>query len=215
MDKPGILIVDDHPLMRLGVRELLQKHWPAAHVGEADSIAAALQALHSADWDVAVVDLSLPDSSGLEGLVKLRRVAPALPLLVLSMHAEAAYASRALQLGAAGYLTKEHATAELIRAIERVRGGGRYISAALAERLADLLTGETPAQLPHEALSPQEYRVMLLIAAGRTASEIAASMHLSVKTVGTYRARIIDKTGLGNTAEIARYCAARGLIEPD
>jgi len=134
-------------------------------------------------------------------------------LLVLSMHDEAAYAARALQLGAAGYLTKEHATTELVAAIERVRGGQRYISSDLAARLADLLSGEAPARAPHETLSAQEYRVLLLIAAGRSASEIAEAMHLSVKTVGTYRSRIIDKTGLANTAEMARYCSEHGLVD--
>lgn len=210
-----ILIVDDHPVMRFGVHQLIERRWPEAHVGEADTLQGALALARSEAWDVAVLDLSMSDSSGLEGLVQLHRAVPALPILVLSMHAETAFASRALQLGAAGYLTKEHATVELVTALERVRCGGRYISVALAAQLAGVLAGEMPPRLRHETLSPQEYRVMLLIAAGRTASEIAAAMHLSVKTVGTYRARIIDKTGLAGTAEIARYCAARGLIQPD
>lgn len=211
----GILVVEDHPVVRLGVRYLIEQAWPDARVGEAASLAAALQCLREDEWQVAVLDLSLPDSTGLEGLVKLRRAAPATPVLILSMHDEAAYAARALQAGAAGYLTKEHATTELLTALERVRAGGRYVSAAFAERLTGLLTGQPLAARPHEALSAQEHRVMVLIARGKAPSEIAETMHLSVKTVGTYRARIREKTGLGSTAEIARYCLQHGLIEPD
>lgn len=207
-----ILIVDDHPVMRFGVCQLIGKRWPDAAIGEAENLQQALALAREEAWNVAVLDLSLPDTGGLEGLAQLRRAASALPILVLSMHAEAAYASRALQLGAAGYLTKEHATTELITAIERVLRGGRYISTGLAERLAGVLGGQGAPGLPHESLSAQEFRVMLLIANGKTASEIAEVMHLSVKTVGTYRARIIDKTGLGNTAEMARYCSTQGLI---
>lgn len=208
-----VLIIDDHPVMRFGVRQLIERRWADAYIGEAESLAQGLQQARDAAWDIVVLDLSLPDASGLEGLARLRRAAPKLPVLVLSMHAEAAYASRALQLGAAGYLTKEHAIAELVSAIDRVRSGGRYLSSSLAEQLAGLLSGEQVPGLPHESLSPQEYRVMLLIAAGKTAAEIADSMRLSVKTVGTYRARIIEKTSLANTAEIARYCMKHGLVE--
>lgn len=207
-----ILIVDDHPVMRFGVHQLIEKRWPDAAIGEAENLGQALSMVRAEVWHVAVLDLSLPDTSGLEGLAQLRRAVPTLPILVLSMHAETAYATRALQLGAAGYLTKEHATTELINAVERVLRGGRYISSGLAERLAGVLAGQSVPGLPHESLSSQEYRVMLLIATGKTAREIAASMHLSVKTVSTYRARIIEKTGLGNTAEMARYCTNQGLI---
>lgn len=207
-----ILIIDDHPVMRFGVRQLIEQRWADACIGEAENLARGLQQARAEPWDVAVLDLSLPDASGLEGLAQLRRAAPALPVLVLSMHAEAAYASRALQLGAAGYLTKEHAIAELVSAIDRVRSGGRYLSNSLAEQLVGILSGAPAPGLPHESLSPQEYRVMLLIAEGRAAAEIADSMKLSVKTVGTYRARIIEKTGLANTAEIARYCMKHGLV---
>lgn len=208
-----ILIVDDHPVMRFGVRQLIEQHWPQAAVSEAGNLRQALELARAECFDTAVFDLSLPDVSGLEGLAQLHRVAPGLPILVLSMHDEEAYARRAFQVGAKGYLAKENATAELIAAISRVRNGGRYVSATLAERLAGMLAGEGSSLAPHEMLSPQEYRVMLLIAAGKTASEIAGLMHLSAKTVGTYRTRIIEKTGLANTAEIARYCTKHGLLE--
>ena len=210
-----LLIVDDHPVMRFGVRQLIERHWPQATIAEAASLAEALEQVRASPWDLAVLDLSLPDTSGVEGLVQLRRAAPTTRVLMLSMHDEAAYAARALQLGAAGYLTKEHAIKELVVAIERVLNDQRYISADLAVRLADLLSAQAPARKLHETLSAQEYRVMLLIAAGLSASEIAKTMHLSVKTVGTYRSRIIDKTGLAGTAEIARYCAANGLVDSD
>lgn len=206
-----LLIVDDHPLMRFAVRQLVEARWLDARVTEADSLEQALSCVRGGGFDVAILDLSLPDVQGLEGLSTLRRAAPSLPLLVLSMHAESAYATRALQLGASGYLAKDHATTELIGAIERVRSGGRYISPAVAELLADAMSGKAQG-LPHEQLSAQELRVMLLIASGRSASEIAETMHLSVKTVGTYRARILEKTRLPGTAEIARYCAEHGLI---
>lgn len=207
-----VLIIEDHPLMRFGVAQLIAQRWPGTAIGEAENLQHGLQLGRAEAWDVAILDLSLPDASGLEGLALIHRALPALPVLVLSMHAEAAYARRALQLGAAGYLAKEHATGELVIALERILKGGRYISSGLAEQLAGILAGDGAPSLPHEALSPQEYRVMLLIAAGKSASEIAEAMKLSVKTVGTYRARIIEKTGLANTAEIARYCAKQGLL---
>lgn len=207
------LLVEDHPVVSFGVRHLLERHWPDCEVREAPTLAHALQAAREPAWSVVLLDLSLPDSVGLEGLVRLKRVLPATPVLILSMHDEAAYATRALQSGAAGYLAKEYATTELLAAVDRVHAGGRYLSPGLADRLAGLLVGDRVAARPHEALSAQEHRVMVLIASGRAASEIAATMHLSVKTVGTYRARIREKTGLSSTAEIVRYCLQHGLVE--
>lgn len=150
-----ILIVDDHPVMRFGVCQLIGKRWPDAAIGEAENLEQALALAREEAWNVAVLDLSLPDTGGLEGLAQLRRAASALPILVLSMHAEAAYASRALQLGAAGYLTKEHATTELITAIERVLRGGRYISTGLAERLAGVLGGKARRACPTSRFPPR------------------------------------------------------------
>ncbi|MGY3264731.1 response regulator [Lysobacter sp. HA35] len=209
-----VLIVEDHPVMRFGVMHLIRQEWPDAGIAEATSLAAAVELAASPDWSVVLLDLSLPDSSGLEGLVRLRRLMPATPILILSMHDEAAYAARALQAGASGYLTKEHATTELLAAIARVRSGGRYLSSGFTDRLAGMLTGEKVTALPHELLSAQEHRVMVMIANGKAPSEIAETMHLSVKTVGTYRTRIREKTGLGSTAEMARYCVQHGLLDP-
>lgn len=207
-----LLMIEDHPVMRFGVRQLVQQQWPTCEFVEAPSLQAGLELARSQTWDLVLLDLSLPDSSGLEGLVKLRRAVPSVPLLVLSMHNESAYAARALQAGASGYVTKEHATTELLTAIDRVVQGGRYLTPTLAARLAGLLAGDRAPTLPHESLSAQEYRVLLLIASGKAAGEIAETMHLSVKTVGTYRARIIEKTGLSSTAEMARYCLQHGLL---
>lgn len=207
-----LLMIEDHPVMRFGVRQLVQQRWPDCEFVEAASLQAGAELARAPGWDLVLLDLSLPDSTGIEGLMRLRRAAPGVPLLVLSMHNESAYAARALKAGASGYVTKEHATTELLTAIERVLGGGRYLTPSLAERLFGLLAGDPAPPLPHDALSTQEYRVLLLIAAGKSASEIAETMHLSVKTVGTYRARIIEKTGLASTAEMARYCVLHGLL---
>lgn len=212
---PRVLIVDDHPVMRFGVHRLLEQHWPDCEVVEATNLAEGLARAREDGWTAVLLDLSLPDSMGLEGLVKMKRQLPDVPVLILSMHDETAYAARALQAGAAGYLTKEHATAELMTAIERVRAGGRYVSSSFADRLAGMLAGDSPMATPHERLSAQEHRVMVLIASGLTPAEIGAQMHLSAKTVGTYRARIREKTGLTSTAEIARYCQRHGLVAPD
>lgn len=207
-----ILMVDDHPVVRAGVAQLIRARWPQAELAEAGSLAEALRRLPDGAWQAIVLDLSLPDASGLEGLNRLRRMAPDTPLLVLSMHAEAAYAARALQAGAAGYLTKDRAGEELIAALQRVLAGGRYVTASLAEALAGLLAGPAPHRPAHEALSAQEHRVLLLLAQGKSVGEAAAAMHLSVKTVSTYRARVLEKLGLHTNADLTRYCLTHGLI---
>lgn len=210
-----ILLVEDHPIFRFGVRQLILQRWPDAVIGEADSLAAALAEARRGHWQVAVVDLNLSDASGLESVTQLRRAAPHLRLLVLSLNTEEAYALRVLEQGAAGYLTKDRASEELIAALERVANGGRYITASLADRLANRALGESTAAA-HEQLSPQEYRVMLQLADGRRITEIAEAMHLSPKTVTTYRARILEKLGVDNNVDVARYCLAQGLSDnPD
>ena len=211
-----LLLVEDHPIFRFGVRQLLAQRWPEALIVEAGSLAEAMAAVRSsaaAPFDVALLDLNLPDSEGLEVVSLLQRAAVSTRLLVLSLNAEAAYARRALQLGAAGYLSKDQAATELTRAIERVAAGGRYISATLAEQLADaLVKGGQPAAA-HETLSAQEYRVMLQLAGGARVGDIAAGLHLSPKTVSTYRSRILEKLDLDSNAELALYCLHHHLIE--
>lgn len=211
----NILIVDDHPIMRMGLRMLLAQRWPDARLIEAESLAAALAATRAERFDVAITDLNLPDAGGIESVVRLRRALPATPILVLSLHGEETYASRVLQLGAAGYLTKEHAPGELVTAVERALAGSRYITPTLAGLMAERLASGGTNTLPHESLSPQETRVMLLLAEGRSVGEIAETMSLSAKTVSTYRARILEKLGLAGNVDIAKYCLAHGLTNAD
>lgn len=208
----NILLLEDHPIFRLGVRQLILSRWPDADIKEAGTLADALARVRVDDIQLALVDLNLPDSDGLEAVAQLRRTAPATRLLVLSLNAEASYARRALQMGASGYLAKDRAAEELVTALERIAGGGRYITASLAEQLADQMTGQQ-APAAEADLSDQEYRVMLQLANGRRINDIAAAMHLSPKTVSTYRARILDKLGLSSNAELARYCLTHKLID--
>ena len=206
-----LLIVDDHPLMRMGVSQLVLQEWPDARIDEAATIAEALSRIAAQRPDLVTLDLSLPDAQGLEGATRLLRALPGVPLLVLSLNAEAAYASRLMQMGAAGYLPKDRAPEELRVALRRLHEGGRYVTASMADHLLGLLSGKVPQALPHEQLSAQEHRVMLLIAAGQTPSQIAETMHLSVKTVGSYRARILEKAGWANNTELTKYCVQHGL----
>lgn len=208
----NILLVEDHPIFLLGVRHLIAQRWPAAQCTEKGLLADAVQAVRQATWDVVVADLNLPDSEGVEVVSQLMRAQPGLRLLVLSLNAESAYARRVLQLGAQGYLAKDQASLELVAAMERVLAGGRYISTSLANMLADLATGRS-AEMVHESLSVQEYRVMVSLAAGRRVGDIAKAMHLSPKTVSTYRTRILEKLGLNSNAELTRYCLQHNLLD--
>lgn len=209
----NVLLLEDHPIFRFGVRHLLMQRWPEAVITEAGTLADALAVVRQQGFDVAVVDLNLPDSEGIEVVSQLRRTAPTLRLLVLSLNTEAAYARRALQLGAVGYLAKDRATEELITAVDRIAAGGRYITTTLAEELADLMTGEHKGA-PHDELSAQEYRVMIHLAEGTRITDVATAMHLSPKTVSTYRARILDKLGVTSNVELARYCQTHQLLDP-
>ncbi len=200
-----ILLLEDHPIFRFGVRQLIAQRWPDAIIVEADTLAAALKLFRDDPPTVAIIDLNLPDAEGLESVVQLRRAAPQSGLLVLSLNAEAAYATQALQLGVLGYLHKQHAADELLGAIECVLAGRRYITKSLADHMADLLTGKK-ADLPHLELSVQEYRVLIQLASGRRLTEIGQLMHLSPKTVTTYRTRIMDKLGVSTNADLIRYC---------
>lgn len=207
-----ILLVEDHPIFRLGTRHLVAARWPDAEIRETGSLAEAMDLVRGEDWTVALLDLNLPDANGVEVISRLLRVAPNLRVLVLSLNAEAAYAARALQIGASGYLAKDRASEELTTAVERLLAGKRYISATLAEALADRVISPRP-EYPHETLSTQEFRVMAQLADGRRISDIAVAMCLSPKTISTYRARILEKLGVEGNIEIARYCAEHGLID--
>ena len=210
----NILLLEDHPIFRFGVRQLIAQHWPDAAVCEAGTLAEALAATRQTPFQIAVADLNLPDANGLEVISQLLRALPGLQLLVLSLNSEAAYAPRALKLGAMGYLAKDRAADELISAMERIAAGGRYISASLAEQLADPMIGEHQTEA-HKGLSDQEYRVLLQLAHGRRVSDIADAMHLSSSTISTYRSRILEKLQLVSNADLARYCVSHGLIDQE
>ena len=210
----NILLLDDHPIFRFGVRQLVAQHWPDATICEAGTLAEALAVSRLTQFQIAVADLNLPDTDGLEAISQLLRTQLPLRLLVLSLNSEAAYAQQALKLGAAGYLAKDQATGELIPAMERIAAGGRYISASLAEHLADAMTGEHKTEV-HEELSGREYGVLLQLAKGRRVSDIAEAMHLSSRTISTYRSRILAKLRLTSNAELARYCISHGLLDQE
>ncbi len=206
-----ILIVDDHAILRRGLRALLSDEFHGAAIGEASNARQALEQLRKAKWDVALLDIALPQKSGLELLKELKAEWPRLPVLVLSAHPEDQFAIRVLKAGAGGYLTKESAPEELSKAIRKVLAGGRYVSPSLAEKLASGVSKDL-TRAPHETLSDREYEVMCLIASGKTVTEIAGELSLSVKTISTYRVRLLEKLGVKNTAAIVQYAIRNGLV---
>jgi DNA-binding NarL/FixJ family response regulator len=199
-----ILIADDHPIVRHGLRQILADSNEVSEVGEAASEADVLRLLRQQAWDVLVLDLAMPGRGGLETLKVVRAEWPRLPILILTMYPEDQYAVRALRAGADGYLSKESAAERLLEALRKVNGGGKYVSERVAERLA-VEIGRPKGEPPHEALSDRELQVLVLVGSGRTVGEIAEQLALSVKTVSTYRARILEKTGLRNNAELMQY----------
>ena len=205
-----VLVCDDHPIVRRGLREILEQAGAPVTVGEAASAAEGLALARKQSWDTVVLDITMPGRSGLELLKDLKSERPNVPVLVLSVHPAEQYAVRVLRAGASGYLTKESAPEELLTAIRHIVRGGRYISPSVGETLADDL-GRPAAELPHHGLSDREFEVMRLLASGQRASEIAEELHLSVKTVSTYRARVLQKLNLRTTAEIMRYAIKHGL----
>jgi two-component system invasion response regulator UvrY len=207
-----VLIADDHAVFRRGLKETIGEAFPKVTFGEAKSALEAVESVRLQNWDILILDISMPGKSGLDILDDLKRLRPKLPILLLSMHPEEQYARRALKAGASGYLTKESVPDELKLAVRKIVAGGRYVSATLAERLAsDLRSGvEAPV---HELLSDREFQVLRMIASGKTVKQIADQIGLSVKTVSTYRARILEKTGLNTTAELIRYAFQAQLVD--
>jgi DNA-binding NarL/FixJ family response regulator len=206
-----VLIADDHAVFRRGLRETIGEAFPKVIFGEAKTAQETVDCVRRQDWEIVILDISMPGKSGLDILDDVRRLRPKLPVLFLSMHPEEQYARRALKSGAAGYLTKDSIPEELKEAVRRILTGGRYVSATLAERLAfDLRKGaDTPL---HELLSAREFQVLRMIASGKSVKEIANDIALSVKTVSTYRARILQKTGMKTTAELIRYALQTQLV---
>ena len=207
-----VLIADDHAMFRRGLKETIGDTFPKVSFGEANSAQETLEHVCARDWDIVILDISMPGKSGLDILDDLKRLRPRLPILLLSMHPEEQYARRALKAGASGYLTKESVPEELKLAVRKIVAGGRYVSATLAEKLAyDLRSGvDVPV---HELLSDREFQVLRMIASGKTVKQIADEIGLSVKTVSTYRARILEKTGLSTTAEMIRYAFQAQLVD--
>jgi DNA-binding NarL/FixJ family response regulator len=207
-----ILLVDDHEVVRDGVRRIVDKQLGPFTFGEASSAAQALALVHEQDWDLVVLDISLAGRDGLEVLKEMKHIRPNLRVLILSMHSEELFARRALKAGAAGYVTKNSSRSELAKAVNRIICGGMYVSNSLAEKLAiDLRHGSD--RLPHETLSDREFEVLRLLASGKTVSEIAETLRLSVGTISTYRARILEKMRMKTNAELTYYAIQNRLVE--
>jgi DNA-binding NarL/FixJ family response regulator len=204
-----VLIADDHAIVRKGLRQIAEESGQIC-VGEAADGQEALEKLREERWDALVLDINMPGRHGLDVLRTVRDVQPELPVLVLSVHPEDQYAIRVLKSGAAGYLNKDAAPEELVQAIQKVVAGGKYISASLAEKLAFEISGNADT-LPHEQLSDREYRVLVMIGDGKSVGQIADELSLSVKTVSTYRSRVLEKMHLGTNADMIRYVIDHGL----
>ena len=207
-----VLVIDDFPLFRRGVKDLVIEGFHGAKIGEAGNAHEMLELLRLKPWDVAVMDISMPGMNGLEALKQVKQEFPDLPVLILSMYPEEQYAIRMIKAGADGYLTKSSAPEELVKAIKKVHEGGKYVSAELGEALA-VTTRLGSEKRPHELLSDREYEVLCLIGSGKTVGEIAVAANLSVTTISTYRARILDKMRMKTNAELARYAIQQGLVE--
>ncbi|MBI4412633.1 MAG: response regulator transcription factor [Deltaproteobacteria bacterium] len=207
-----VLIVDDHAVVREGLKQILADDPEIGTVGEAGDARQMKDNIRNEKWDVVVLDITLPGQSGLEALKDLKQAHPELPVLVLSMHPENQFAVRVLKAGADGYINKETAPKELLAAVKKVFGGGKYVSPRMAENLIGEVQGNV-ATVPHQKLSDREYEVLRLIASGKKPGEIAADLSLSVKTVSTYRERILQKMGLKTNAELTRYALENHLIE--
>jgi two-component system invasion response regulator UvrY len=199
------LCIDDHAIFREGVKQILQQYDRQVKIGEAATARAAMQLARESRWDVVLLDLSLPDRSGLQLLGDLKHEHPDLPVVVLTMHGDDEYAVRAVRGGASAYVTKESAPEELITALRKVMAGGRYMTPALAEKVAFAYASPGASEKPHQSLSERELEILRLIGAGRSLKEIAAMLDLSVKSVGTYRSRVLEKMSLSTNADLIRY----------
>jgi two-component system invasion response regulator UvrY len=207
-----ILIADDHAILRSGLKGILIRELEGVTWGEAENGQQVLDQVERDDWDLLILDISMPGRGGLDVLSNLKVLRPKLPVLVLSMYPEEQYGRRVLKTGAAGYMNKESAPEELIKAVRKLLSGGRYVSPALAEALASDLSHDT-GRPPHESLSDREFEVLRRLASGKTVGQIAEELHLGVPTVSTYRARILEKMGMSTTAELMHYALRNHLVE--
>lgn len=208
-----IMIADDHAVVRQGLKQIISEQADMRAAGEAETAAEVLRLARDEDWDVIVLDISMPGGkNGLDLLPELKQICPATRVLILSMHAEEQFAVRALKGGASGYITKQSAPTELVRALRKVQSGGRYLSQSIAEQLA-FFVGDAANAPPHERLSEREFQVLRMMALGKNLREIAEELFLSEKTVGTYRARIMEKMNMTRNAELVRYAVQNQLID--
>jgi two-component system invasion response regulator UvrY len=207
-----ILLVDDHPIVRQGIKQVLTGAFDHALVGEAASAEEGLSEVRNTDWDILVLDLTLPGTSGLDLLKDLRRERPTLPVLVLSMHPADQFARRAINAGASGYLTKDTPPTELVKAVGEVIAGRRYVNPALSVQSSQP-DESVRSQRPHELLSDREYQVFRMLASGLTVTQIASRLSLSVKTISTYRMRVLEKMKMETTAELMHYGIQNGLVD--
>jgi len=205
-----ILIADDHPIVRQGMRQTLANQPDMKIGGEAQNTQQVLDLVRKENWDVLILDITMPGQGGLAILDQLKKERPKMGILVLSIHPEDLFGVRALRAGAAGYMNKESASEQLVNAVRRIASGGKYISQNLAEKLALYVAGNGKA--PHEALSDREYQILRLLVSGKTVSEIAAELNLSAKTVSTYRNRTLRKMNLKNNVELAHYAMRYNLV---
>ena len=205
-----ILLVDDHPVVRHGIRQILVEGFKSVSVGEASDVATASSSIRNSAWDVVVLDVTLPGASGLDLLKEIRQMRPALPVLVLSMHPASQFARRVLAAGAMGYLTKDSAPTELVQAVDQIRRGKLYLGSRVPEWAR---TPNADSAAPHDKLSDREYQVLRMIASGLTVSGIAAALGLSVKTVSTYRSRLLEKLQMRSNAEVMRYAIENRLMD--
>lgn len=210
--KLKVLVADDHAVVRQGLRQILSETDDMEIAGEASDGDEVIEALRREPWDLLLLDVSMPEKNGIDTLKVVRREHPRLPVLVLSMYPEEQYAIRALKAGAAGYLTKQSAPDQLVNAIRQVAAGRKYVSESLAERLAASL-GEDFDRPPHEKLSDREFQTLRMIASGKTLTQIAEELGLSVKTISVYRARLLEKMELKNNAELTHYGLKHGLVD--
>jgi DNA-binding NarL/FixJ family response regulator len=207
-----ILVVDDHAITRDGLRRILADYPDPIEMGEAANGARTLDLVRQERWDLVLLDISLPDKSGLDVLKVIKKECPGLAVIVLSMYPVDQYALRVLKAGGAGYLTKESAAEQLLQAVQKAVSGGSFITAELAQYMAKELTRKSSRPL-HEDLSDREFEVLRLLAAGRSPTEIADQLHLSVKTVSTHKTHVLEKLGLDNAADLVRYAIQHGLVQ--